>query len=70
MNDPLLDIPFQTIMLAAALLSCFFGLWSALGMSEALRSIGHGGISLDVPCVDDDPAAGYEDVRAREALTR
>ena len=55
MNDPLLQVPFQTILFAAAALSVFFALWSLLGISDALRSIGHGGVSLDVPYNDDDP---------------
>ena len=54
-NDPLLQIPFETVLFAAALLGCFFALWSVLGLSDAYRSIGRGWISLDVPYTDDTP---------------
>ena len=55
MNDPLLAIPFETVLLAAGLLGCFFALWSVLGLKDAYRSIGHDGISLDVPFTDSRP---------------
>jgi hypothetical protein len=54
-DDPLLQVHFETVLLAGALLGCFFALWSVLGLRDAYRSIGRGGISLDVPFTDDSP---------------
>ena len=56
MDDPLLQIPFDAFLYAALLVAAFFAAWSAAGLREAYRSIGRGGISLDVPYTDDDPA--------------
>ena len=55
MDDPLLQIPFDTVLLIAGLLGSFFAIWSLLGMSDAYDSIGHDWIALDVPYTDDAP---------------
>lgn len=52
MNDPILQIPFQTVLTAALVLGVFFSLWSVLGLRDAYRAIGHGGTSLDSPYTD------------------
>jgi hypothetical protein len=54
-NDPLMQIPFDLVLLGAALLGLAFALWSALGLGDAYRSIGHDWIALDVPFADDQP---------------
>jgi hypothetical protein len=56
MNDPLLQIPFDAVLKAAVLLGAFFALWSAVGLRDAYRKIGTGGMSLDVPYTDDRTA--------------
>jgi hypothetical protein len=53
MNDPLLQIPFQTILAGALLLGVLFTLWSMFGLRDAYRAIGHGWISLDIPYTDE-----------------
>ena len=56
MDDPLLQIPFDLILYGAAALSLLFVAWSLLGVRDAYRSIGSGGLSLDVPLrTGDDP---------------
>ena len=54
-NDLLLQVPFDTVLLVATALGCFFALWSLLGLADAYRSIGHGRIALDVPFTDATP---------------
>jgi hypothetical protein len=59
MDDPLLQIPFQVILFGAVALTIVFVAWSLLGVREAYRSIGSGGLSLDVPYrTGDDPVDG------------
>ena len=55
MNDPLLQLPFETVLQAVVVLGCLYGAWSAAGLRRAYRSIGSGGLSLDVPYTDPDP---------------
>jgi hypothetical protein len=54
MSDPFLGIPFEVVVFAGLLLGVFFGIWSARGMRDAYRSIGHGRMSLDVPFTDPE----------------
>ncbi len=54
-NDPLLAIPFETVLLVAGLLGSFFAMWSLVGMADSYDAIGHDWISLDVPYTDETP---------------
>jgi hypothetical protein len=56
MDDPLLAIPFEDFVLAVVVLASAIALLTTAGLGRAYRSIGRGGLSLDVPCnTRDEP---------------